>query len=188
MSDLVFDGTSDFRLQRPSVVAFVARRLSSRAGVELTAGSLLGGSLVGDGRHYDTRTGWVASLTGAYRWTDQPGRVPLFVTTLSLGVSRSPTQERGGTGERSSIMSDDLRLGARVGWTFWTVWSPYAAVRVFGGPVTFVQAGSKRIGSDRHHYAVAVGSSLTIGARVQLFVDWAYLGERGVSGGCDILF
>jgi hypothetical protein len=188
VSDLVFDGTSDYRLQRPSVVALVGRRLSSRASVEFAAGALLGGSLVGEGLHYDTKPGWVGTLTGAYRWTDQPGRVPLFVTTLTLGASRSPIRERGGAGERSSVMSDDLRLGAIVGWTFGRVWAPYAALRVFGGPVTFNQDGSERVGSDRHHFALAVGSNFVIAEQLELSVDWAYLGERGISGGFNVAF
>lgn len=169
-------------------MALVGRRLSSRASVEVGGGALLGGSLVGDGLHYDARAGWVVTLTGAYRWTDAPGRVPLFITTLTLGLSRSPIVERGGAGERSAIMSDDLRLGGLVGWTFWHAWTPYAGLRVFGGPVTFQQAGSERVGSDRHHFALAVGSNLAIAQRLTLSIDWAYLGERGISGGFSVSF
>jgi hypothetical protein len=162
------------------VVASFGRRFGSGWSAHVAAGAVLGGGLEGEGHEYDVLPGWTASLSGAKRWFGRGDEVPFLTSTLAFAMSGATTEERGGSRERESLTAADLRLGLLFGITLFDAWSPYLAGRVFGGPVSWRQLGRDRTGTDRRHYALGLGSSVTLG-RFELLADVAVLGERGVS-------
>ncbi len=189
MSRLRFDGESDVELTQNALVAGFGRRFGELLSVRLSLGAAFGGTLLADGRRYDVKPGWTASGQVSRRWFGEGLKVPFLVTSLSIGASRTTTEEQGGTGETSPLTAFDARLSLTLGVTaFDGVWSPYLGLRVFGGPVGWTQLGRDRTGSDRNKYVVAVGSLFTVAKNTSLLVDGALLGERGISLGVSQSF
>jgi len=183
----VFDDDSRYTLRQRVVAISLGRRFGARTSVRLVGGAVLGGDLEGDGRRYAVDTGWLASVVGAARlFGEGPG---LFaIGTFAFGTSRAPAERVGGVGERETIATSDARVGLEVGWNAWGIWSPYVGARAFGGPVAFRVDGADRTGSDRHHYALGLGQSVSLGERFQLALDASLLGERSVSWGVSSSF
>ena len=75
-----------------------------------------------------------------------------------------------------------------VGWSLGEAWSPYLAVRAFGGPVLWKQDDVRVLGTDLYHVSVAAGFNLTVKNRVSVFFDGAFVGLRGLSGGLSVRF
>jgi hypothetical protein len=186
-ADLRFDGEDDYELWQHAVVASFGRRFAGDFSLRLAVGAVLGGELEGQGREYAVLPGWTASLAGAKRWFGRSDEVPFLTTTLAFSMSGARTEERGGSGEVESLLAMDARLGVLFGITLWETWSPYLALRGFGGPVQWRQLGRDRTGSDRHHYAIGAGSSVALG-RVELLLDVTVLGERSISVGASASF
>jgi hypothetical protein len=53
---------------------------------------------------------------------------------------------------------------------------------VFGGPVSWELEGTDVIGTDIHHYQIALGTAIQLG-QTGLFAEWAGLGEKALSIG-----
>ena len=170
------------------------RQIDASMSVRLAVGAVLGGELAPErdtpfaGREWNVRPGWLVSASVARRWFGESDRIPFLTTTLAYGLSFAGTEEVGAPDERESLNASDLRLGVLFGMTFWDAWSPYAAGRLFAGPISWRRDGEDATGSDRHHYAVGVGSSLIIGEGFVLVADAAFLGERSISGGASFAF
>ncbi len=58
-----------------------------------------------------------------------------FVLLTSMASYSAAKTQLDGTNERALYEAFDLRLGTIVGATLWDTIRPYAAARVFGGPV-----------------------------------------------------
>ncbi len=94
-----------------------------------------------------------------------------------------------GTGETdASFFAADARLGLIVGKTFWNVLTPYAGVRVFGGPIFWRFQGKDIQGTDQYHYQLALGFSSSLPVGIDLFAEAVPLGERAVSVGGGLAF
>ena len=65
--------------------------------------------------------------------------------------------------------------------------SPYAAARVFGGPILWSEGDEHRLGTDRYHVQIAGGVSLRLGP-VDVFAEGAPLGERSLSAGLGVSY
>lgn len=159
------------------------RRFDKRVSLQLSAGALLGGHMSGEGYDYDVAPGWVVAVSGSYQLFGDPGRVPFLVATLTFGTSGTHTTQRGGAGETTHLAATDLRVGAMFGYTFYNRVSPYAAVRAFGGPVAWHHAGLGYTGTDRHHYTLGGGLSVSLPLGLDLRVDGSAVGERSISAG-----
>jgi hypothetical protein len=162
------------------------RRFGERFTLSLAAGAILDGELRGQGSVYDIGPGFLASLTAAYRLLGGPGKNPFLTLTLGYGMSFSETHEIGGAREDERLMAADTRLGALFGVTLFDFWSPYLAARIFGGPVNWQRRGEDRTGSDRHHYAIGLGSSFAVAPTLSIVLEAIPLGERTYGAGFSL--
>jgi len=150
-------------------------------------GGVLNGTLGRPGERYLLGPGVVGALGARYRILQPKGAIPFVDVNLVLAASWSPTARRDGIGGRSpGILATDLRVAATVGWSLWDFWTPYASVRAFGGPVLWKRDGERTIGTDIHHYQVALGSALGWPGVGAVFVDGSFLGERSLTAGLTI--
>lgn len=124
---IVFD--ADVALRETVVTATLGKFTTARVGWSVTAGGVLDGSV--DQR--PVRGG--ATLAGALTWLAvyERGRRPFVSASASLGalVLRAVADDD----TTRTLSAWDVRLGGMIGKTFAGVVVPYAAVRVFGGPV-----------------------------------------------------
>ena len=146
------------------------------------AGVILDGELKpADGTIHDVEPGGLASVGMEYRALTGDGGVPFVDVSLFLGMSWTQTTAPVST-NRQSYFAADARLGVRTGWNIGNKFFPYAALRVFGGPVQWELEGEDVTGSDIHHYQIALGAAAQLGP-VGVFVEWAGLGEKAFSAG-----
>jgi hypothetical protein len=177
---LVFDGAAHVGLRQWSALASASRRLTPSLSLQVGAGALLGGWLEdGAGRH-DLAPGAVA-LAGL-TWLVLPprGGGPFVALATALSLAAAST-EAGPAGPGAPYRAADLSLAASVGWPLAGWLAPYAAAKVFGGPVTWEQGGAAVTGTDLHHYQVALGLAAALPGRFDLLVEWAPLGARAVT-------
>jgi len=147
---------------------------------------LAAGRLVLEGRAHAYRPGAVASASMSRELLGAAGR-PLFLTTSwALAVSVAPTE--GPLGERGLYGALDVSGGLGLGGTIANVWSPYLSARVFGGPVWFSAAGGWIPGHDPDHYSVGLGSVLTLPKNLEVGIDAALWGARGLTATAGIGF
>ena len=190
-SSLVFDdGEAD--LERTSIVASTDVFLRDTLTLQIAAGGMLDGELdVEGGPARSLGPGWI--LSGGVTWRLLDGvEGPAPWLLLSLGFAGTGTRTvvdppASATPLRGDWLSFDARLGATVGKTFADVVSPYAAARVFGGPILWSEGDEDRLGTDRYHVQIAAGASLRLGP-VDVFVEGAPLGERGLSAGLGVSY
>lgn len=168
------------QLQQAGTSLSLTRFLDQGWSLRISGGAMPWGEL---GEH-DLGLGWQGGLQVAWRWREALGWAPSMDFSLGLAVGSTP----GGQATALRMLATDLRLGAAVGWSIAGVWSPYLALQLFGGPVFLDLDGVQTMGSDVHHYRASVGSSFFIGERLSLFVDFAPLGEQGLSGGLGLAF
>lgn len=142
------------------------------------------------------------------RFIDEDGAIPFLMGTFAFSFSwgrNRQTEPPYVQGDPSvyaidprlipskaplvDIFSLDFRVGAVAGYTFWEVWSPYLALRAFGGPILWEHDGENVRGSDRYHTQVAIGSSIFAGdSGLVLHVDWSPFLERSFSAGAGWAF
>ena len=157
---------------------FINNRWTARA----SAGILLGGTLQpDDGTIHDVEPGGLASLGMEYRALVGDGATPFVDLSMFLSASWAQTVAPD-SDSKTSYSAADARLGLRVGWSIGVNFFPYVAARVFGGPVNWELDGEDVVGSDIHHYQIALGAATRIGP-VGIFVEWAGLGEQALSTG-----
>jgi hypothetical protein len=152
----------------------------------LSGGAVLDGELDGGGVRYDVTPGWLAAVTVARQWL-AGGKDDFFLTTsLTVGFSSAHTESPSGT--RTGLTAQDTRIGVLFGRTFAGIWSPYVVGRVFGGPVHWNIDGTDVVGSDRHHYAIGLGGSITVRSSLDLVAEGAFFGERSFVLGASYAF
>ena len=174
-------GEDDYELEQSVVAAFASRRFGERFTVQLTLGGILDGQLEGQGRRFDVEPGFLASLSGAYRFLGGPGEDLFGTATLSYGMSFASTTEEVPDGQSVSLTASDARLGVLFGITLGDTVSPFLAARAFAGPVGWELDGESRTGSDRHHYAVGPGIVVNMHEQLDLTVDTSFVGERTIA-------
>ena len=172
-----------------------------RADVEMTAVSLSASRPLGDkwtgrfsigavvdgsvqphgGPAHTVKPGGLIAVGFERHLRNTDGASPAVDLTGALGVTWAKT-EAPGSDVRTSYTAADLRLGARATWQLGAKIFPFAAGRVFGGPVNWELAGDNLSGTDIHHYQLAVGVAALVG-KTALFAEWAGVGERGLSAG-----
>jgi hypothetical protein len=165
--------------------------------VQLGAGLGHGGQLVVEERtgaevarvHHEMSPGWLATLSGSWRVVNGVGSAPFVLLSATLGAAGARTEEvAAGETETAGYTAMDLRLGVAVGKTFFQVLSPYAAARVFGGPIFWRFRGEDRTGTDRHHYQLGLGVAVSLPRRFDVFAEGAPLGERAATIGAGVAF
>lgn len=145
--------------------------------VRAAIGAIAGGTLETGDRTFDIGAGFVASVGVARRF---PFGAYFVDASASASIGRTTTHETGGPTD-TLVAIDILRAGVTAGRTFGIV-SPYALVRVFGGPALWRLDGEDVTGTDTHHFQLGAGASVSAG-RFTIVVDIAALGEQGASLG-----
>jgi hypothetical protein len=197
-ADLSFISSEDALMERRSVSASIERRMSERWTLSLAAGAGLSGLLImTGGERHEIEPGWLVAATSSWRLLNGQGTFPFFAllsfTLAGSGASTvrvyAPQRTRySGIEPRASLYAVDARLGLLVGKTFWDVLSPYAGVRVFGGPMFWTFQGKDIIGGDPRHIQLAVGLSSSLPSGVDLFAEIAPFGERAATVGGGVSF
>ena len=133
------------------------------------------------------RPGVIWSFTVARRFFGTKPKIPYLLVVGTFSGSSTSTR-RGSDGEIAGLHALDAKADLSFGWTLGEAFSPYLAVRAFGGPVFWRQSGAALLGSDLYHVSVATGFNLTIANRASLYFDGAFVGMRGLSGGAAVRF
>ena len=176
---LTFGRDADLELSSLSFAGVlpVGERTLVRAG----GGAVLDGTiqvLGGSGHTFDS--GGLAFAGVEHRAGEAGGLTPAIDLSLTLGFTWGKTT--GSNAQQADYRATDLRAGVLASWPVADRFFPYAAGRVFGGPVTWEIDGAGVTGSDAHHYQLAVGAGLALGPLV-LFVEYAGVGETGTRAG-----
>jgi len=208
-TDIRFTDGYEPRLHQKAAAVSLARFLERGWTLRLTAGAIVDGEMDGDGEHHEyVIPGAFAVVQANKRFIDEKGAVPFLMGTFAFSFSWGRTRQTEPPylqGDPSiyagdptlvparaplvDIVSLDFRIGAVVGYTFWDVWSPYLAVRAFGGPILWEHDGERTLGTDRYHAQAAIGSSIFLGdSGLALFVDWSPFLERSFSAGAGWSF
>lgn len=191
------------------MAASLARFLDRGWTLRLTAGAIVDGELRGEGeRHEYVVPGILAAFQVNKRFIDEEGAIPFLMGTFAFSFSwgrNRQTEPPYIQGDPSvyavdprlvpvraplaDVYSLDFRVGAVAGYTFFEVWSPYLALRAFGGPILWERDGEWVRGADRYHTQVAIGSSIFAGdSGLVLYVDWSPFLERSFSAGAGWSF
>ncbi len=180
-TDLSFDGNRQRLEEASAAVAFTWR--PSALSVQVSAGPILAGSLRGSLGDYDLSPGIVASASVGYTFLDGNGPRPYLAVSGTVGVASAGTQSRTVSADRPRFTATDLRAAVVLGKRLFDVWLPYVGAAAFGGPVWFAPGGQSRTGSDVYHYRLSAGSSVSLPAHLELFVEVGFLGEQAIVGG-----
>jgi hypothetical protein len=162
-----------------TVMAQAAYQATPRLVVSLGLGAVVDGTIA-DG---DIAPGPAGSASLSWLALLETERRPFALIGLSLALSRASAVSDDG--EDHSLTASDVRIGATLGKTF-GVFTPYAAVRVFGGPVMWNLAGDDATGSDAHHYTVGAGLSVRPGKRLDLSLEAMPLGEQSATASASL--
>lgn len=179
-----FDNDLDVDAEMTSASLSGGWLVNDRWTLRVAAGIITDGTLKTDGLFsHDVTGGGTGSLGAEYRAQSGEGGTPFVDVSLFLSGSWAKTQAPGSDTE-TDYSAMDARLGARTTWNIDNRFFPFAAARVFGGPVNWEIAGEDVTGSDAHHYQVALGAAYQFG-RFGLYVEWAGLGEKALSAGIN---
>jgi len=181
-TDLDFNGTTR-RLEEASTALALTWKPSAWS-FQLSLGAILTGSIEGGGVSDHLEPGFVASASVGYAILDGEGARPFLAVSGTFGVATAATHANADPTDHSHFTALDLRLAAVIGKRFFGVWMPYAGAAVFGGPIWY----RNETGQDSHHYRLSVGSSFTLPAHLELFVEVGFLGEQNVLGGLGWAF
>ncbi len=184
-STIRFDNNREVDVDMSTVSLSGAWLINNKWTVRAGLGFILDGKLKpGTGNAHDVEPGGLAAAGIEYRALIGDGYTPFI--DLSLFLSSSWTEiVNPDTDSKTSYFASDARLGARAGWNVKGSFFPYAAARVFGGPVNWKLEGKDVTGTDIHHYQLAFGTAVQLGI-VGIYVEWAGLGEQALSAGLSM--
>jgi hypothetical protein len=168
------------------VVGSFGRRFGDVLSLRLGGGAIVSGRMVDQGIRYDIEPGWLTSATIAREWLGRSGHGWFVSTAFTIGVSATHTTnpDLG----RTSLVAQDNRISAVAGKTVGGVFSPYATVRLFGGPVMWHRGDQDVTGGDVHHYGIGAGGSFTISGVVDVVGEATLIGEKTFSLGVSVSF
>jgi len=181
-TDLHFGGTTR-RLEEVSTAMAFTYRLSAWS-FQASVGAILAGTIEGGGVSDRLEPGFLASASVGYTLLDGEGPRPYLALSATVGVATAGTHAEANPADHGHFSALDLRLAAVIGKRFFGVWMPYLGAAGFGGPVSY----RGQNGQDAHHYRLSAGSSFTLPAHLELFVEVGFLGEQNVLGGLGWAF
>ncbi len=169
-------------VRETAVTATLGHFATPRFGWSATAGAIVAGAIEGrtirGGATLGGSVSWLALYEGAAR--------PFVGVSASLGTAL--IRGIADDGVVHSWSAWDLRGGAIVGKTFVRHLVPYAAARVFGGPVFWHHGGASVSGGDRYHVTAGLGLTIRLPARLDLTVEAMPLGEQSATAGLTAHF
>ena len=188
---LIFTDGDRTRIQQSTYLLNFTYATPKGAVYSVAVGPNMGGQMEGlrrsIGERWTIRPGVVWSLTFARRFLGTRPRQP-FVLVVGTMSGSSTTTVRDSDGERAGFHAFDVKGDVSVGYTLGEAWSPYLALRAFGGPVFWRRDGEMVTGTDLYHVSVAAGFNLTLANRVSVFFDGAFVGLRSLSAGLSVRF
>ena len=184
-SDLSFEGDLDAELRQRVAMVGVDLRLPSGWGFGVAAGAVLGGELSGGGVSHELGTGWTAGARATRRLVHPDGWVPFVDGELAFTFATTPVEGGPGSPE-GRLTATDARLSATLGTAGLDPVVPFVRGALFGGPVFWDAGRVERTGSDRQHYQLGLGVAVLLFDRVDLFADWAPVGERRIAAGVGL--
>jgi hypothetical protein len=177
---LVFDGATHVDLEQWTALLSASRRLSPSLSLQVGAGALLGGSLTDDTGRHDFAPGGVLQAGLTWLAVAPRGGGPFVSVSATLSLAAASTAA-GPAGPSAPYRAADLALAGSAGWPIAGWLAPYAAAKVFGGPVRWERSGVPVTGTDLSHYQVALGLAAALPRRFDALLEVAPLGERAVT-------
>jgi hypothetical protein len=184
---LIFPDHGRFRVQQWASVASFVAALKNGTVLGASVGGLMGGYIFQPSRQWTIEPGVVWSLTAGRRFFGQRPAIPFLLVIGTLSGSSARTREVS-NGDTTPLHAFDGKIDLSVGWTLGGTFSPYLAVRGFGGPVLWRIDGERALGGDLYHVSTAVGFNLSLPNRMALYFDGAFLGMRSLGGGVSVRF
>lgn len=175
-TDIVFGGER-VAIEQLSLSGAVGHFSSPRFGWAVSAGAILDGTVQGRDIAGGGTLGGTVSWLPVYEGSSRP-----FVS-LSASFGASIARATADDGARHTWWAFDLRGGALVGKTLATHFVPYAAARVFGGPVSWTLRGADVTGTDRYHFTVGAGLTMRLPRQIDLSVEVMPVGEQSFTAG-----
>ncbi len=165
------------RVEQLAATAVLQLHLGKRGTLSFGGGALLGGTLFTDPGQYHLGPGGTASVGYSQLLVEPKGAVPFVQLSGSLAVTQAPTR----VGPYTAI---DARAGVAAGWLLWDRFSPYATLRLFGGPVFWNGA----TGGDAYHFQLGAGFVVGLPGGFDLVAECVPLGEQSLSAGLGFSF
>lgn len=184
---LVFIGHGRFRAQQWASAASFVAALKNGTVLGASLGGLMGGRLERGDEQWRIEPGVVWSLTAGRRFFGQRPAIPFLLVIGTFSGSSARTRQLS-SGETTPLHAFDGKLDLSMGWTLGEAFSPYLAIRGFGGPVLWRIDDESVFGGDLYHVSLAVGFNLSLANRVALYFDGAFLGLRSLGGGASVRF
>ncbi len=176
---------SEFDIKMNTISISAGIPYNERWTIYAVIGMILNGELKAEtGSNHDVKPGGFASIGFDYSAFKGRGYKPYVDLSLILGGAMAET-ESNEDNSKTDYISTDVRLGIRSSWNVDYLLFPFAAVRVFGGPIMWDIDGNDVSGTDIYHYQLAFGSALKLGSTVAYF-EWAGLGEQSLKAGLNI--
>jgi len=170
---------------RNAVLASVAYHPTRSFAIHAGVGAAFAGQLTMPDGVYDFSPGPTAVAGASWRVLEAR---PFLILTSQLSFTAARTHRVGTEEPTTGYEAFDLRLGGLFGTTLFDLVSPYAAARVFGGPVFWHYQNGAVTGTDLYHYQVGAGVAVLVASRVDVYAEAIPLGERALSAGLDVAF
>lgn len=164
-------------VEQLAITASLQLHLAPRRTLSFGAGTLLGGTLFKGDAQYHLSPGGTASVGYSQLLLEPKGAVPFVQLSGSLAATSAPTR----VGQYVGV---DLRAGVAAGWVLWDRFTPYAALRVYGGPVFW----NGSTGGDAYHVQLGAGFVLGLPGGFDLVAECIPLGEQALSAGVGYSF
>jgi len=177
--------------ERNAVMASFEHPMPRGWTLELGAGSLVSGFLLTPVGKATFSPGVLADVSLSHVIVAPRGYArPLLLLSFSLaGVGSKTTDPAGASADyvafdfsATAALGASLRAGPHV-------FTPFLAVRLYGGPVFWTYAGSSEIGTDAYKYSVGPGFALALfHSRVGVSFGASLVGEKSAKAGVSVAF
>lgn len=200
VTSIDFSSGAHADMERSAITAGFDWRPSRKWTLSVVGGALVGGALSSRTGVHDMAPGPLFALTLSWRVVEQKAHglpfvlfsltgAGVFSRTKGPSMAAVPGRLAPPTAE-TSYTAFDLRFAGVVGTTLGSGMlsvTPYAAGRLFGGPIFWDERGEEVTGTDSYKHQLGVGASLRLGP-VDFFVEGAPVGERALTGGIGASF
>lgn len=188
-SQLKFDPDVRRQMQQRTMYASAGVMLNDLWQLRAVVTRIDSGTITGGVHTATVEPGWNVGVQASRRFVIDS--VPNLMVGGSLSLAFALTSANYGTGDESStLLSGDLRLGGTVGYVLFDRIVPYAAVRLFGGPVNWraEKAGENVLGQDINKHQVGAGMTLKLPAGLYAAAEYVPIGEKAVSAELGVRF
>jgi hypothetical protein len=180
-------GSLNQRLDEVSSTAAFTYRFS-RWAVQASIGMVISGSLDGQLGNYRLQPGILGGASISYTILDGAGALPFLAASIAAAVASASTYNEANAADRPQFTALDIRLNAVIGKRLFGFWLPYGGIAVIGGPIFFAPAGQSMTGQAEYHVRFSLGSSFTLPAHLEAFIEVGFLAEQNVVVGLGYAF